>query len=95
MSLPSYARFYRKDGTLVGNCFVNIGWTIDVRNMMRVIFSKFPKQVYTDERIDYFEVYQWRFPMEFIRDLLPLTDDDRFDLLKSFLNNTENYVEST
>lgn len=92
MSLPSHANFYRKDGTLVGDCFVNIGWFIDVRSMHRVIFSEFSKQVYTDERIDYFTMYGWKFPMEFIRDLLPLADDDRLELLKLFLNDRENYV---
>ena len=94
MSLPTYAKFYHKDGTLAGDCFVNAGWHITPDSIEQVIFKEFPRQVYSDDRIDYFTLYNMMFSLEFINDIIDLSRDERVQMLKLFMNKKENYGNS-
>lgn len=62
MSLPTYARFYDKDGVELGTQFVNVGWFMNAEALSGKLL-----ELATIYSADHIKVYSYTIPTSLIR----------------------------
>ena len=69
MSLPTYARFYDKDGKEIGIQFINVGWIFSPEYLAREIANL--ADIY--DAVE-FQVYGYTFPISLLRESKNLSE---------------------